>query len=69
MNSHDLLFLLWPNANLRESKGKSKEKAVVEIEDDDNSSPKEEISGLNMPLLKLSLYVSFILITNILLVN
>ena len=54
---------------LSKLKGKSKEKAVVEIEDDDNSSPKEEISGSNMPLLKLSLYMSFILITNILLVH
>ena len=55
-----ILFLLWPRHKshkltimLNKSKGKNKEKAVVEIEDDDNSSPKEEISGSNMPLLKL----------------
>ena len=41
----------------------------MEIEDDDNSSPKEEISSSNMPFLNFSLYVSFIMITNILLVH
>ena len=69
MNNHNLLFLLWPRHKseklitmLSKSKGKSKEKVVVEIEDDDKSSSSfgEETSGPNMPLFKLSFYVSFI---------
>ena len=50
---------------LSKLKGKSKDKAVVEIEDDDSSSSEEEISSFKHVTPKVSLCVSFILITNI----